>query len=297
MSTWFYTRDFNRMVKPDDVRDPTLSAIAVSTMKILQQGYYRDDEGSWIEIDDSLMKAYEGTVVITPDLTSPGLPMLTHESKNLTEFEITSETTLDAIERLSEEHLEDNIAALNFASAKRPGGGFLNGASTQEESLVRSSALYPCLSACYEDFYRENIKSKSATYSDDVIFSPDVPVIRNSDGDLLDLPYKVSFLTCAAVNKKFAKSMGTSMEDIGKCMSRRIQGILKVAEEKNCQVLVLGAFGCGVFGHEACAIAAMFKHHLQRRFKNCFKKVVFAVPGSGRTFKAFEKMVHQLQKE
>lgn len=34
------------------------------------------------------------------------------------------------------------IRVLNFASAKKLGGGFLGGASAQEESIARSSTLY-----------------------------------------------------------------------------------------------------------------------------------------------------------
>ena len=64
------------------------------------------------------------------------------------------ETTLQALARLANTG-GGHLACLNFASAKNPGGGFLGGAQAQEESLARSSALYPCLLE-QRDHYERN---------------------------------------------------------------------------------------------------------------------------------------------
>ena len=44
-----------------------------------------------------------------------------------------------------------NVAVLNMASAIRPGGGFLEGANSQEEYLCARSTLYPSL---WDSYYR-----------------------------------------------------------------------------------------------------------------------------------------------
>jgi uncharacterized protein (TIGR02452 family) len=68
---------------------------------------------------------------------------------------------------------------LNFASAKNPGGGFLNGARAQEESLARSSALYPCLRK--SGMYDHHRASGDCLYTDWMIVSPEVPVYRDDE--------------------------------------------------------------------------------------------------------------------
>lgn len=48
-----------------------------------------------------------------------------------------------------------------------------------------------------DSFHREPY---DPLYTDYVIYSPDVPVFRSDDGDLLDEPYNVSIITSPAVN-------------------------------------------------------------------------------------------------
>ena len=86
--------------------------------------------------------------------------------------EVTNETSLSAARRMG-----PDAACLVFASAKNPGGGFLSGAQAQEESIARSSALYPCQTAAGE-FYSFHRRQGDLRYSDRVIYSPHVPVIR-----------------------------------------------------------------------------------------------------------------------
>ncbi|HEX5541015.1 MAG TPA: TIGR02452 family protein, partial [Micromonospora sp.] len=54
-------------------------------------------------------------------------------SGDLPLVEVTGESTLVASRRLAE---EGEVAALVFASAKNPGGGFRTGAQAQEESVA-----------------------------------------------------------------------------------------------------------------------------------------------------------------
>src|SRR5207253_5281746 len=121
-------------------------------------------------------------------------PLAAHAAPRV---EVTAETTLSAARRLATTGAR--VIALNFASAKNPGGGFLAGSQAQEESLARSSALYACLEP-QREFYEHNRALRSALYSDHILFSPGVPVFRDDAGRLLDEPYLVSFITAPAVN-------------------------------------------------------------------------------------------------
>ena len=59
---------------------------------------------------------------------------------------------------------------LNFASAKSPGGGFLNGARAQEEYLARSSCLYQCIR--WNPMYAFHRANDDPLYTDYAIYSP-----------------------------------------------------------------------------------------------------------------------------
>jgi uncharacterized protein (TIGR02452 family) len=181
------------------------------------------------------------------------------------------------------------VACLVFASAKSPGGGFLNGAQAQEESLARASALYRCQLAVPQ-FYAFHRQQGDLRYSDRVIYSPAVPVFRDDDGTLLARLYPVSFLTAAAPN------LGAILVDqpglaaaVPGVLRARAARVLDVAAAHRHRVLVLGAWGCGVFRNDPVLVASVFAQLLRHR-GGWFEQVVFAVldrqPGAP-TYRAF----------
>ena len=61
-------------------------------------------------------------------------------------------------------------------------------------------------------------------------------------------------------------------------MAVRIERVLAVAKLHGQQVLVLGAFGCGVFKNNPAEVAAMFRSALDSKaFRGVFRRVIFAI--------------------
>ena len=160
---------------------------------------FRSPDGRTIELTELIDRCRQATLSLTPErLVALRREMLAQPPAfPETTLTVTNETTLAAIARWQEH--ADTLAAMNFASAKNPGGGFLNGSEAQEESLARSSALYASLNRA-PDYYSEHRRLASALYSDRMILSPHCPVIRDDAGALLDEPQRVTFITSAAPN-------------------------------------------------------------------------------------------------
>lgn len=248
--------------------------LARKTMEIVASGRY-EIEGKTIWIRDSVERAVEGTIEYPPNHD----PRWSRGEERATRFEATPESSLDAAQRLVQDG--GSPCVLNFASAKHPGGGFLNGARAQEESLARSSALFACLSD--REMYDYHRSRSDPLYSSWVIYSPAVPVFRSNDGDLLDPPYACSFLTSPACNAGVALERVSRREAasvkarVQRAMRERVERVLGVAAEQGEQALVLGAWGCGVFRNESEEIAERFKEALDGPFKGVFARVIFAV--------------------
>ena len=109
-----------------------------------------------------------------------------------------------------------------------------------------------------------------------MLYSENVPVIRNDRGELLENPLYCSFITCPAVNRTFAKFM-MSGKKIDRIMRTRIKRIVTLAVMKEPDVLVLGAFGCGMFGNKREKVLPVFEEMINRYVPERIK-VVFAIP-------------------
>jgi putative RNA 2'-phosphotransferase len=249
--------------------------IAKQSLAACEAGFYTNRGGERVELVAALEAAKSGTTLherggFTAPLTG-----------RTTKISVTSETTIDAMIRLSPHG--GHLASLNFASAKRPGGGFLHGAQAQEESLARASGLYPCLQTRPE-YYARNKDFRSPMYLDLVVYSPRVPFFRDDTGAWLDRPVLASVITAAAPNvSELRKQNKFDAEDIEHALRTRSELVLAVAAHHRVDRLVLGAWGAGVFGNDPALVAKIFKELLSSMFAGAFDEVVFAVLGTRET--------------
>lgn len=177
----------------------------------------------------------------------------------------------------------NNILVLNFANPYNPGGGVRNGANAQEEDLCRkSSLLFSLESEDAQLYYKYNKLLKTNMGSDAIILSPNVEIIKDCDGRLLDESVIVSVMTCAA--PIIVNGMGeVSIEQYRKILYNRICGMLKCAAHWGYEYLVLGAFGCGAFGNDAKLVSDLFHNALKNfnyggmKAENFFSRIDFAI--------------------
>jgi uncharacterized protein (TIGR02452 family) len=266
-----------------------LRGIATETEQIVQAGFYRAADGREVAIGAAVEAARAGTRMYGPEpVPVPKFPPAD------TYLEVTGESSLEAARRLG-----GVPAVLNFASARNPGGGYLNGAQAQEEALCRASALYACVRETRE-FYDHHRAHRDPFYTDRVIHSPAVPVFRDDRGRLLDEPYTAGFLTAAAPNAGVVRrTTPERTAELPRALAVRAERVLEVAAAEGYRRLVLGAWGCGVFQNDPTQVASAFHALLGPggRFAAAFEHVVFGVldrtPGHG-VRRAFEK-VFQVQ--
>lgn len=251
--------------------------IASETIEILQRGSYTVG-GATVNLSDSLEGMRQGTVLYTPDALELLVDSIGTSPQRNTEISVRNCTTFAAARSLIKAGYT-NPLCLNFASAKNPGGGFLSGSQAQEECLARASGLHDSL-VSQMAYYDANRSHRSALYTNHVIYSPEVPVFRSDDESLLEDPYLISIATSPAVNAgAVRKNEPSNVSFIQSTMQTRMRSVLAVARQQGHRALVLGAWGCGVFGNDPSDIARWFADaiHHDSRFAGAFDRIVFGV--------------------
>lgn len=281
-------------------------SLALENESIIAAGYYVNPRGVRVELAEDVAAACQGTHSYSPGQTQRLLNDQTfnvgNAPRHATVFEVTGETSTQAGQRLALTEGAGDVAILNFASARNPGGGYLGGARAQEEDLCRSSALYTTLLEA-RDYYEAHRTNRDTRYSHRVIFSPGVPVYRDSATRLLDAPYQVSYLTSPAPNAgALAKHDPSALNEIEDLLTKRAGRVLAVAAHHGVRTLVLGAWGCGVFRNDPATVARVFRGHLADGgvFEGRFARVVFAVydtSSAKTTLGAFQEAFGDLGRE
>ena len=262
-------------------------AIANGTIAALEAGQYTAPDGTSVAIRDLLAACVGETSYYAPaDLDTIRERVLAHSGTIQTTCAVTNETTLQGCARLVASSEYQRIGVLNFASARNPGGGFLSGARAQEESLARSSALYFSLRQCPQ-FYEFHRAQDTTLYSDRMIYSPACPVLRDDAGNWLAQPYTVDFITSPAPNAgAIMRNEPANRARIVPALTARAGKILALAAHHQCDALVLGAWGCGVFQNDPATVAAIFAGYLRPpdgAFSHRFRHVLFALYDTSQT--------------
>jgi len=275
-------------------------------MKIGEQGWYTHRRGRKVDISQALDKAKSQSEHYHFEHTFAPPPQKLL-GKYTTKFTIAYGSPLQLASML-QKHVADGgqVAVLNSASSKNPGGRVLKGTLSQEDQICRASLLYPCLFQYFGKrgyYYDVNLSPpyNGTTSSACAIFSPRVPIIREDsvEAPLLDEPEYVSFVSIPATNafthgklpdedacpeeeyEKRRKILKADMRD-------RICRVLSIMASHNCTDIVLSAFGCGVHGNDPFMVASIFQELLEREFRGIFHRVVIAVQPSRRTnYQAF----------
>jgi uncharacterized protein (TIGR02452 family) len=277
----------------------SLKEIARQTLDILNNGEYFSPSGKIIRFASEQQAAMDGTELYTPQqahdllLTGETKSQILHKSDEVDSklvstqkieyntqmcIEVTDETTQVAAHRLVQLEGCSDLVLLNYASARNPGGGFINGAKAQEEDLARCSGLYPCLLK-QPLYYETNREQRSLLYTDHIIYSPNVPWFRTHSRNLLEEVFLASVITAPAPNAgQILLRDPQEQRDIEQTIRRRAGLVLAVARKHGHRNLILGAWGCGAFRNDPVVSAEAFGFWLEHaEFQGCFDRVVFAV--------------------
>jgi uncharacterized protein (TIGR02452 family) len=160
---------------------------------------------------------------------------------------------------------EQGACVLNMASNFCPGGGAASGKTAQEECIFRRTT------ACVE-----HPRAWYPLQTEQVIYVPQVKVLKNSKYEMLKHPIDIALLTVPAIRKPKLFGQDYAKDEDRDMMRAKIDGIFKLAIAHGHDTLVLGALGCGIFKNPPQVVAQMFGDAL-RVYGGYFKKITFAV--------------------
>lgn len=256
-----------------------LQGIAKETVEVSERGSY-NHQGKLVLFDKNtetmLFKNSDFDVVL--DFVHK---MVSEKEKPT--IEVINGGTVDSVLRLTNGKVDKygwcrNIGVLNFASAYNPGGGFLGGSVAQEECLAYCSDLYTKqLSNNGPEFYEINKSVESKMYTNTMLVS-DVTFFRDSNYSFLETPRKVWVITSPAVNMGQIIKRGESVKQANAVMKNRMKKILYLFANVGCTDIILGAFGCGVFGNNPENISQFWYELLiEEDMKKYFNSITFSI--------------------
>lgn len=192
-------------------------------------------------------------------------PVATNTDESAPHIKLRVTDTLSAARELSKDsktqkddlsNRNARVGILNMASMLAPGGGFLNGASSQEEALCMRTTLLPSLS---DSFYR--LPEVGGVYT------PDVLVFRDAEAEDLEKRDRW-FVDCVSagmlrfpsisVDEATGRGSYSSSKD-RELVIEKMRAVMRMFQSKGVKKVVLGAWGCGAYGNPVGELAAAWK--------------------------------------
>ena len=194
---------------------------------------------------------------------------------------------------------------VNYASYKHPGGGFLRGASTQEEFLCHHSLLFPVLNAFNDSWYHNHRKdSNGYLFRNEALVTQNVAFSRNIKNIIEDEPFNDIFkspavnyadvLTIAAPKNK-DNNTDEKRRANNLAFKERIEFMFRCAADlafyEDNDVFVTGPIGCGVSKQNPKLCASIMRRLIDEDFKGSFRAIIFTIPDkNSENYKAFKEV-------
>ena len=266
------------------------------------------DTMNWIKSDPDLSASIPVAKKNTTVFYENNYPAFETPEREKTIVTVSGDRSYQAAMKLHRENPEAKIAVMNFANAFHAGGGVKKGSSAQEESLCRTSTLYPLLyrRTLRDTFYKYHHDLGTAKATDSLVYTEGVIICKTDE----DLPKRmpkeewvtVDVITIAAPDLRDKSNQHAPLVSGGTYMNsaelfgyhvKRAIHMLTCAAAKGADILVLGAFGCGAFQNDPEVVARAYKVALEE-FPKVFRQIEFAVycpPGGGRNYEVFKRVL------
>lgn len=205
----------------------------------------------------------------TKKISFSGLePALSHSEKQ--KITLDQKSTMEAALSFAQHNPALKIIVINFAGAERPGGtqeGCLHTQTTLGKELEKqvSQGAYPIL-------------------MDELIVNETIEILTDDFGKILSNPCYIGVVSSPAVD---TRTTTIDTENYAQDMKRRITAHVLAAAKLKADVLISGAFGCGVFGGDPNIVARLYKEIIEDH-KGLIPWVHFSIYRGGENFTAFK---------
>lgn len=276
--TWLHIL-FQVLSKNHDSMRAMRVRVFEETVSLVNQGYYVDGKGKKI-----FFPTNNHCPIIESEYYAKEIRTLNvNASSQKTSILVENTDCLLAGYRLQKEGY--NVAVLNMASRRTPGGGVISGAGAQEENLFRRSNLSQSMYQYAPYAHKYGVQPSRHQYPLDRdfggVYTKDATVFRDTEDNgyaLLSEPYQMAFISVPGMNRPDLTRDGMIAPHLVEPIKNKIRTIFRIGLENRHDALVLGALGCGAFRNPPKHIARLFHEVIKEsEFANQYKVLLFAI--------------------